>query len=52
MDGGKAKKDKEYKDYENKMKELSTGFSESEKQRILMEISSVANDLNTKLDQR
>ena len=47
-----GKKDKDYKEYDNKMKEINAGFSEAERQRIMMEISSVANDLNTKLDQR
>ncbi|XP_063599664.1 centrosomal protein of 290 kDa-like [Penaeus indicus] len=48
----KVEKDKEMREFDDKMKELQAGFSASEKQRILMEISSVAQDLNTKIDQK
>nr|XP_027224303.1 trichohyalin-like [Penaeus vannamei] len=48
----KVEKDKEMREFDDKMKELQAGFSANEKQRILMEISSVAQDLNTKIDQK
>ncbi|KAK4313749.1 hypothetical protein Pmani_014910 [Petrolisthes manimaculis] len=48
----KVEKDKEMRDFDDKMKELQAGFSASEKQRILMEISSVAQDLNRKMDEK
>ncbi|XP_037803034.1 LOW QUALITY PROTEIN: cingulin-like [Penaeus monodon] len=48
----KVEKDQEMREFDDKMKELQAGFSASEKQRILMEISSVAQDLNTKIDQK
>ncbi|XP_042890384.1 dynactin subunit 1-like isoform X1 [Penaeus japonicus] len=48
----KVEKDKEMREFDDKMKEIQAGFSASEKQRILMEISSVAQELNTKIDQK
>ncbi|XP_018016353.1 interaptin isoform X2 [Hyalella azteca] len=48
----KRQKDKELQDLEEKLKELQAGFSVSEKQKILTEISTVANDLQRKMDQR
>ncbi|CAL4065551.1 unnamed protein product, partial [Meganyctiphanes norvegica] len=44
--------DKELREFDEKMKELQAGFSQSEKQRILMEISSVSNELSAKIDQK
>ncbi|XP_042214252.1 putative leucine-rich repeat-containing protein DDB_G0290503 isoform X2 [Homarus americanus] len=48
----KVEKDKEMREFDDKMKELQAGFSASEKQRILMEISSVAQDLSRKMDEK
>ncbi|XP_063846095.1 centromere-associated protein E-like isoform X1 [Scylla paramamosain] len=48
----KVEKDKEMREFDEKMKELSAGFSASEKQRILMEVSSVAKDLSRKIEEK
>lgn len=48
----KVEKDKEMREFDEKMKELSAGFSASEKQRILMEVSSVAKDLSRKMEEK
>ncbi|KAG0695677.1 hypothetical protein GWK47_026810 [Chionoecetes opilio] len=48
----KVEKDREMRDFDQKMKELSAGFSASEKQRILMEVSSVAKDLSRRIDEK
>ncbi|XP_050695702.1 early endosome antigen 1-like [Eriocheir sinensis] len=48
----KVEKDKEMREFDEKMKELSAGLSASEKQRILMEVSSVAKDLSRKMDEK
>ncbi|XP_076036758.1 uncharacterized protein LOC143022426 [Oratosquilla oratoria] len=48
----KVEKDKELRDFDDKMKVLQNGFSVSEKQRIQMEISSVANELSRKMEEK
>ncbi|XP_071525729.1 uncharacterized protein [Panulirus ornatus] len=48
----KVEKDREMREFDDKMKELQVGFSDSEKQRILMEISSVAQELSRKMDEK
>lgn len=48
----KLEKDKELREVDEKLKELQAGFSQAEKQRILTEINSVANDLQRKMDQK
>nr|XP_045608970.1 myosin-7-like [Procambarus clarkii] len=48
----KVEKDKELRDFDEKMKELQAGFSASEKQRILMEISSVAQELSRRIEEK
>ncbi|KAF2364832.1 Coiled-coil domain-containing protein 154 [Trinorchestia longiramus] len=45
-------KDKELQDMEAKLKDLQSGFSVAEKQKIHTEISTVANDLQRKMDQK
>ncbi|XP_064089656.1 cytadherence high molecular weight protein 2-like isoform X2 [Macrobrachium nipponense] len=48
----KVEKDKELREFDDRMKELQAGFSVAEKQRIHMEISSVAQELNRKIDEK
>ena len=48
----KIEKDKELREVDDKLKDLQAGFSQTEKQRIVTEISSVANDLQRKMDQK
>ncbi|KAK7065908.1 hypothetical protein SK128_006821 [Halocaridina rubra] len=48
----KLEKDQELREFDEKMKEIQAGFSTSEKQRIHMEISSVATDLSKKIDEK
>ncbi|XP_068249791.1 LOW QUALITY PROTEIN: putative leucine-rich repeat-containing protein DDB_G0290503 [Palaemon carinicauda] len=48
----KVEKDKEMREFDDRMKELQAGFSVAEKQRIQMEISSVAQELNRKIDEK
>ena len=45
-------KDKEFRKVEDELKDLQAGFSVAEKQKILNEINSVANDLQRKMDQK
>lgn len=40
------------KEYDDKMKDLQIGFSDTDKQQIRMEMSRVANDLNKKIDKK
>jgi len=51
---GKAQimKDKELRQVEDELKELQSGFSAAEKQKILNEINNVANELQQKMDQK
>ena len=45
-------KDREFRKVEDELKELQSGFSAAEKQKILNEINSVANDLQRKIEQK
>nr|XP_053636021.1 myosin-2-like [Cherax quadricarinatus] len=48
----KVEKDRELREFDEKMRELQSGFSASEKKRILMEISSVTQELSRKIDEK
>ena len=48
----KLEKDKELREVDEKLKDLQAGFSQAEKQRIFTELSSVANELQRKMDKK
>ena len=47
-----VEKDQEIRSVDDRLKEVQAGFSQTEKQRIINEISSVANELRKKIDQK